>query len=68
VNVPQKTVSGKTALEITRNFAQIEPADPVKYDFCLSRIGIIEDCTGACRLECEGCELFGWCSKRKDWR
>jgi uncharacterized protein (TIGR02757 family) len=64
----RKTVSAKTALEITRNFAQIEPADPVKYDFCLSRIGIIEDCTGAYRLECEGCEIFEWCSKRKDWR
>ncbi len=29
-----------TALEITEAFRKIEPEDPVKYDFCLTRLGI----------------------------
>jgi uncharacterized protein (TIGR02757 family) len=62
-----KNVSLKTAVEITKHFAEIEPADPVKYDFALSRIGILEDCTGLRRAECDACELLSWCLKRKDW-
>ncbi len=31
---------GKTALEITSAFREIEPGDPVRYDFSLTRIGI----------------------------
>jgi len=30
----------KTALEITRAFARHSPRDPVRYDFCLTRLGI----------------------------
>lgn len=30
----------RTALEITRQFKAIEPEDPVKYDFALTRLGI----------------------------
>jgi uncharacterized protein (TIGR02757 family) len=30
----------KTALEITRGFAQISPEDPARYDFALTRFGI----------------------------
>jgi uncharacterized protein (TIGR02757 family) len=60
-------VSLKTAVEITRNFAEISPADPVKYDFALSRIGILENCTGRRRDECDACELLSWCLKRQDW-
>ena len=56
-----KTVSLSSALEITKSFSQIEPADPVKYDFALSRIGIVEDCTGSLQPKCQGCELFGYC-------
>jgi len=57
----------KTAIDITSNFAEIEPADPVKYDFALSRIGILESCTGGRRAECDACELLSWCLKRLDW-
>ena len=41
----------KTAMEITQGFARIRPKDPVRYDFCLTRLGI----NPACRdtdLEC----------------
>lgn len=56
-----KTNSMKTALKITAKFAEIEPTDPVKYDFSLSRIGIVENCTGKYSPACAFCELSGFC-------
>jgi uncharacterized protein (TIGR02757 family) len=35
-----------TALEITRGFARLAPRDPVRYDFCLTRLGIRPECRG----------------------
>lgn len=61
------TISLKTAVQVTEGFAAIEPADPVKYDFALSRIGILDDCSGRFRPECEFCELFEMCLQRQDW-
>jgi uncharacterized protein (TIGR02757 family) len=55
----KKTVNLKTAVEVTKQFAIICPSDPVKYDFSLSRIGIVEDCSGVLRDQCQQCELFG---------
>ena len=60
----RKPVSLSAAAEITESFAEIEPADPAKYDFALSRIGILENCNGRRRKGCEFCELFGFCSRR----
>jgi len=59
----RKTASLSAAAQITESFAEIEPDDPVKYDFSLSRIGIVEDCSGRLRKGCEFCELFGFCSR-----
>ncbi|MBN1508181.1 MAG: TIGR02757 family protein [Sedimentisphaerales bacterium] len=56
-----RTISRSTAVKITEAFARIEPADPAKYDFALSRIGIVENCTGRHRPECQSCELYGVC-------
>jgi uncharacterized protein (TIGR02757 family) len=39
----RKTADLKTAVEITENFASINPADPVKYDFVLTRFGIRDE-------------------------
>ena len=61
----RKTVSLNAAVEITRSFAKINPADPVKYDFALSRIGIVDNCTGRLRPECRPCRLFNICLRRK---
>lgn len=36
----------KTALEITRAFRKIDPEDPVRYDFALTRLGIRKDMPG----------------------
>ncbi|MDI9430428.1 MAG: TIGR02757 family protein [Planctomycetota bacterium] len=61
------TISQSTAVQVTERFATIAPADPVKYDFALSRIGILDDCTGRLRPACESCELFEMCLQRPDW-
>jgi uncharacterized protein (TIGR02757 family) len=57
----RKTITLKAAVEITESFKLIEPADPVKYDFALSRIGIIENCTGKIRPSCKICHLHELC-------
>ena len=61
----RKTVSLATALEITHNFAKINPQDPVKYDFALSRIGIIENCNGTLGDGCQLCTLHEYCLKNE---
>ena len=38
--IPRKQSSIKTALEVTHAFSKINPIDPVKYDFSLTRVGI----------------------------
>jgi uncharacterized protein (TIGR02757 family) len=58
----RKSISLSTALEITAGFRQIEPADPVKYDFALSRIGIVENCNGNFRPQCKDCGLLECCN------
>jgi uncharacterized protein (TIGR02757 family) len=57
----RKVISLQAAIEITESFAEIEPDDPVKYDFALSRIGIVEDCNGRYKNGCELCELAKFC-------
>ncbi len=61
----KQTISLSTAVEITRNFAEIVPNDPVKYDFALSRIGIVENCTGKPSNLCRDCELISFCQRDK---
>ncbi len=61
----RKTVTLSAAVEITESFSEIEPADPAKYDFALSRIGIVENCDGSYRPTCNDCELFGFCGRRE---
>lgn len=39
----RKSADLKTALEITRAFQLVYPEDPVRYDFCLTRLGIRAD-------------------------
>ncbi|MBU1260493.1 MAG: TIGR02757 family protein [Planctomycetes bacterium] len=60
----KKTVNLKTAIEITAGFAEICPRDPVKYDFALCRIGILENCSGKRNKYCPECELAELCRKK----
>ena len=57
----QKTSSLSIAVKITKSFAEIKPDDPVRYDFALSRLGIIENCNGRIGNNCKKCELFDLC-------
>ena len=54
----RKTPGFQTALEVTRSLKRFDPEDPVKYDFALSRLGILEGCPRHPRpSECELCAL-----------
>jgi uncharacterized protein (TIGR02757 family) len=54
----RKTASWRAAVDITRSLARIDPEDPVRYDFALSRMGILEGCPRHSRkLDCDLCEL-----------
>lgn len=63
----QKGLSLQTAVKITESFAEIEPADPVKYDFALTRIGIVGNCTGSLHQQCKNCQLYEFCLKTENW-
>ena len=58
----RKTISLIAAVETTNAFLKIEPTDPVKYDFALSRIGIVENCIGRRHSRCELCDLLEFCN------
>lgn len=52
----RKTADWATAVEITRRLSRLDPEDPVKYDFAICRLGILEICRKAPRLsECPEC-------------
>jgi uncharacterized protein (TIGR02757 family) len=54
----RKTPSFRAALDVTRSLARIDPEDPVRFDFALSRLGILEGCPRHRKeLRCELCEL-----------
>ncbi|HSF18492.1 MAG TPA: TIGR02757 family protein [Vicinamibacteria bacterium] len=54
----RKTPGWRTACDITRSLSRLDPDDPVKYDFALSRMGILHDCPRHRNgLSCELCEL-----------
>jgi uncharacterized protein (TIGR02757 family) len=55
--------SWRTAVDVTRSLAALDPADPVRYDFALAHLGI----SGACRGEhvpeiCGRCALHAVCT------
>jgi uncharacterized protein (TIGR02757 family) len=57
----KKQVYLDTAWQVTMRFAEICPEDPVKYDFALSRVGIVEQCKGQANPQCWACELKRAC-------
>lgn len=67
----RKTIDLKAAIEITEGFCRLKPEDPVKYDFALSRIGIVENCTGRKSDVCISCPLMIYCdseTRRHQWK
>jgi uncharacterized protein (TIGR02757 family) len=56
------TPDGKMAQEITDSLRQLDPADPLRYDFALSHLGILGDCPGLRqRSTCDWCPLYPVC-------
>ncbi|MDE2880859.1 MAG: TIGR02757 family protein [Acidobacteriota bacterium] len=61
----RKTPAWQAALDLTRGLRRLDPEDPVKYDFALSRLGIVEGCPRHHRSEpCELCGLLGRTGQR----
>ncbi|MFZ1376850.1 MAG: TIGR02757 family protein [Geothrix sp.] len=56
------TPDGKMAQEITEALRRLDPADPLRYDFALSHLGILGDCPGVRkRSTCAACPLYLVC-------
>jgi uncharacterized protein (TIGR02757 family) len=54
----RKTPGWKMAMDITRTLALVDPEDPTKFDFALSRMGILENCPRhPKRSDCDLCKL-----------
>ncbi|MDB4994023.1 MAG: hypothetical protein JWM74_1455, partial [Myxococcaceae bacterium] len=58
----RKDVSWKTTVEITRALARLDPSDPVKYDFSLCHLGMLQRCPSKKdAARCEGCGVKPVC-------
>ena len=58
----RKSPDWKMAEEITENLKVLDPGDPVKYDFSLCRLGILEKCAARKDLrKCESCMIRKLC-------
>jgi uncharacterized protein (TIGR02757 family) len=58
----RRTVGWKMAREVTQRLRRLDPLDPVKYDFALSRLGILEACPRRRDpVKCAGCGLRAMC-------
>jgi len=58
------TPGWKMAEEITAAFRAVSPEDPVKFDFALTRIGILGECAPKRGGACECCPVEGICARR----
>lgn len=58
----RKSLGWKAACEITDRLRACDEDDPVKYDFALARLGILDVCQHRFRVEiCMGCDLLRIC-------
>lgn len=58
----RKSRDWKMAEEITESLKGLDPEDPIKYDFALCRLGILDMCPNRVdRLKCSGCLLRDIC-------
>lgn len=58
----RKTADWKMAEEITSSLRELDPLDPIKYDFSLARLGILDECPRKVDPDkCAKCPLSGLC-------
>ena len=63
----RKSSDWKAAEEITRALSALDPADPLKYDFAITRLGILGDCVADARnSRCDGCSLADVCVRARE--
>lgn len=59
---PRKSLNWRAAMEVTQALKQLDPKDPIRFDFALSRLGILEICQKKYRQEiCLKCQLLPVC-------
>jgi len=59
----RRTADWKAARQITDALARFDPADPVRFDYALCRIGILDICVPATRLcRCFECPVQEACA------
>jgi len=61
----RRTADWKMAEEITAAFREVCPEDPTRFDFALTRIGIMKECTVTQRGACDLCALARVCSQSR---
>jgi uncharacterized protein (TIGR02757 family) len=65
----RRTVDWKMAVDVTDSLRRFAPQDPVRYDFALSRLGILSECPR--RVDprrCRGCLLLPACVLGRSFR
>jgi len=60
-----RTANWRMAEEITEAFRSVCAEDPVKFDFALTRIGILKACTLSRRGDCGRCPVAPACGRRR---
>ena len=59
----RKTDGWGAVLEVTEALRQLDPGDPVRYDFALCRLGILDLCPRKRdAANCRRCDLYDVCS------
>ena len=59
----RRTADGKAAREITDALSRFDPADPVRFDYALCRLGILDICVPSTRLcRCADCPVQPACA------
>lgn len=58
----RKSAGWSMAVEVTENLKRLDPSDPVKYDFAICRLGILDKCpTVRSAQKCADCIIRGLC-------
>lgn len=58
----RRTPDWRTAVEVTEGLRGVDPADPVRFDFAIARLGILDHCpTRRDPARCLACPLFEVC-------
>jgi len=59
----RRTPDWRMAEEITASLRAASPEDPVKFDYPLTRLGILGECTRSTRGDCDRCPVAPLCSR-----